>query len=125
MEYVISATLSSFELGTWFYTKDKGSLRERLIALYENVEHSLIENHMVDRNESRDSIARNRVGNILSAHCYYGQRIGLSNWGFNYDFQIDPRFQKVRAQILDEAQGVLGKENFNFFKKLGKKLNDD
>lgn len=121
MQYVIAATISSFQPGTWFYTSKEG-LREGLERVYGGVDNSFIK-----KNRFRESInpKNDFVRLHLSATCFYGTHIGLTNWGFDHDYYIDPKLKNVRDNVLNEARDVLGEKDFNFFRELGNSLISD
>jgi len=123
MQYIIAATLSSFEVGTWFYTsEEREGLRGKLEELYSNVDNPFVKgNKISDIGDPKNDLVRF----CLSAHTLYGEKIGLTNWGFDHDYYIDPKLENVRNDFMNEAKEVLGKDNFNFFQEVGKKLIED
>lgn len=135
IKYVISATLSSFEEDTWFYTRKDGDLKDKLTEIYLKSKHELLKKHLFGGftspfnnhiSESRRLSDRNEVRNNLSVWTEYGRHIGLSNGGFNYDFRIG-RYEncnEIRKRMIEEAKGILGEEDFNYFRELGERLKD-
>ena len=46
VEYVISATLSSFKSGTWFYTRGGRTLREYLYEIYNEIDLPILKENL-------------------------------------------------------------------------------
>ena len=134
MAYIISTTLSSFGPGTWFKNSE-GDLRDMLTDLYIGSSHSLIKKNLFngftspfEKEEQVRKLCNYNMARLnLSAPFRYGKHMGLSNWGSDYDFQISEGedSQKRRERVVEEARGVLGKKDFDYFRELGKELKKD
>lgn len=121
MKAIIGATLSRFPDGTRF----NHDLDKQIREIYNQNNHPLLKEHRFDgeKGDSRGDLA------FCIIDMLGGYSVGLSKWGDDLEYVIEESSRKVEnmfvtglEDVVEEAKGVLGEENFLYFAELGKKL---
>jgi len=128
MRCLVGATLSTFPDKIEF----RRDLDEQVGKIYDENSHPLLTKHRFNgfSGKGRNSIRRHPedlIFDIISV--YGGYKVGLSNWGLDYDFQIERATKRIGNMFLtglddlsEHAMGILGEKDFQHFVELGKKL---
>lgn len=117
MGHILAIRVSNFESGIMFYSRGKfgllnNYLDKQLELLVVDCGNPLIEDCIKwDKN-------RTRVDFLLSAYCGFGSLVGLSNWGFDFNYKVEPKCHK----LAEEAKQYFSEEDYGFFKELGRQL---
>lgn len=134
MDYIVTATLSSYPNGTRFITREGGFLIDRLTKLFLKSKNPLvIKNLYVDNrvdeafNEGYEPVYlynKNRVRIEIGPGTTLGKEIGFINLGLDMDYEFSQweKYKRNRLKHLRDAYDFLGEETFSYFAELGKDL---
>jgi len=128
MRCVIAATISTFPDKTEF----KRDLDEQVSKLYQENSHPLLEKHRYRGFSGKNTPTfRHHPEDLVFViiNVYGGYAVGLSNWGLDYDYQVEKTGRNIGSMVLtgldyisEHAKEVLGEKDFSHFAELGRQL---
>lgn len=124
MRNIISATFSTLPDQLVL----KRNLDDRVARIYDENPHQLLSEHRFNGWTNHGIYNRNDlVYDIISMSG--GRWVGLSNWGFDYDFHIERYTKKIGNttiigldDMVECSKEVLGERDFAYFAELGNQL---
>ena len=116
---ILAVMLSSVPAGTIFGGGSK-NLDSRLDAIIRKDTNPLVEQYFHTKRRYGYSP---EVHDLLSVDNIYGELIGLTNWGSDYQYQVEEKTHQVAQEI--EELALFFDEDLKSLKELGKKLLTD